>query len=86
MGIKKIAIVGHGLHGSSIATTTALTEDRKVTVIDNQPEPKVYRITNPYPKEVQLGKPFTFIRKNKKVYPNEPCTCGSGNKFKKCCR
>ncbi len=25
------------------------------------------------------------IRK-KKIYPNEPCPCGSGKKFKKCCR
>lgn len=23
--------------------------------------------------------------KAKKVKPNEPCTCGSGKKFKKCC-
>lgn len=21
----------------------------------------------------------------KKVYPNDPCPCGSGKKFKKCC-
>ena len=22
---------------------------------------------------------------SKKVYPNEPCPCGSGKKYKKCC-
>lgn len=22
---------------------------------------------------------------NKKIYPNEPCPCGSGKKYKKCC-
>lgn len=25
------------------------------------------------------------IRKDKKVYPNDPCPCGSGKKYKKCC-
>ena len=23
--------------------------------------------------------------KDKKVYPNDPCPCGSGKKYKKCC-
>ena len=23
--------------------------------------------------------------KDKKIYPNEPCPCGSGKKYKKCC-
>jgi preprotein translocase subunit SecA len=27
----------------------------------------------------------TFVRKDKKVGRNEPCPCGSGKKFKKCC-
>lgn len=25
------------------------------------------------------------IRKEKKVFPNDPCPCGSGKKYKKCC-
>ena len=25
------------------------------------------------------------VRKEGKVYPNDPCPCGSGNKYKKCC-
>lgn len=25
------------------------------------------------------------IRIGKKIYPNDPCTCGSGKKYKKCC-
>ena len=25
------------------------------------------------------------IVKEKKVYPNDPCPCGSGKKYKKCC-
>ena len=27
----------------------------------------------------------TTIVKDKKVYPNDPCPCGSGKKYKKCC-
>lgn len=27
----------------------------------------------------------TTIVKEDKVYPNDPCTCGSGKKYKKCC-
>ena len=27
----------------------------------------------------------TVVREEKKVYPNDPCPCGSGKKYKKCC-
>ena len=27
----------------------------------------------------------TIHREEKKVYPNDPCPCGSGKKYKKCC-
>ena len=30
-------------------------------------------------------KASTTIRKETKVYPNDPCPCGSGKKYKKCC-
>jgi len=30
-------------------------------------------------------KSSTTIRKDVKVYPNDPCPCGSGKKYKKCC-
>ena len=30
-------------------------------------------------------KPSTTVRKNKKVGRNDPCPCGSGKKYKKCC-
>jgi len=32
-----------------------------------------------------LGKPSPPYVRDKKVSRNEPCPCGSGNKFKKCC-
>lgn len=30
-------------------------------------------------------KSSTTITKDKKIYPNDPCPCGSGKKYKKCC-
>ena len=30
-------------------------------------------------------KASTTIVKEEKIYPNDPCTCGSGKKYKKCC-
>ena len=38
--------------------------------------------------EVQKTMPqrgFTYIRKEKKTGRNEPCKCGSGKKYKRCC-
>jgi len=31
------------------------------------------------------GKPKTFVRNEAKVGRNDPCPCGSGKKYKKCC-
>jgi len=31
------------------------------------------------------GGPVTIRRKEKKVGRNDPCPCGSGKKYKKCC-
>ena len=33
----------------------------------------------------QAEKPTTFRRKKKKIGRNDPCPCGSGKKYKKCC-
>ena len=30
-------------------------------------------------------KASSTVRKEQKVYPNDPCPCGSGKKYKKCC-
>ncbi|OUP22594.1 hypothetical protein B5F29_01220 [Lachnoclostridium sp. An196] len=31
-------------------------------------------------------KPATVVRLHRKIGANEPCPCGSGRKFKKCCK
>ena len=33
----------------------------------------------------EVSKPSTVKREGKKVGRNEPCPCGSGKKYKKCC-
>jgi uncharacterized protein YecA (UPF0149 family) len=35
--------------------------------------------------EAEGGKVVTFKREGKKIGRNEPCPCGSGKKYKKCC-
>ena len=35
--------------------------------------------------EESHSKPETFVRTEAKVGRNDPCSCGSGKKFKKCC-
>lgn len=32
-----------------------------------------------------MGKIIPFERNEKKIYPNDPCPCGSGKKYKHCC-
>lgn len=34
---------------------------------------------------VQLIQASNPIKKTEKIYPNNPCPCGSGKKYKKCC-
>ena len=42
------------------------------------------RFSAPF-KSAQRQKPQTVIRKGEKVGRNDPCPCGSGKKYKKCC-
>ena len=35
-------------------------------------------------KEEKAG--IQIVKKTKKIYPNDPCPCGSGKKYKKCCK
>lgn len=36
-------------------------------------------------KQNYLTKGYTFVRRVEKIGRNDPCPCGSGKKFKKCC-
>lgn len=46
----------------------------------------IYRFWLPYRQAIhELQKARTLIREHPKVGRNDPCPCGSGKKFKKCC-
>jgi len=53
----------------------------RVTVVREQEKPKNV-VENRYAEEGQEKKP---VRKEKTVGRNDPCPCGSGKKYKKCC-
>jgi len=53
---------------------------------DGETDAEVQQKMNSRAKELanELGEPVT-VTKRRKVGRNEPCPCGSGAKFKKCC-
>jgi len=43
----------------------------------------VFEITDTYKQWVELpNRPRPYTRSEKKIQPNEPCSCGSGKKYK----
>ncbi|MDY4894165.1 MAG: SEC-C metal-binding domain-containing protein [Agathobacter sp.] len=49
-----------------------------------QKESAYHGIPGAFP-SMTLDPAKTVVRTEKKVYPNDPCPCGSGKKYKKCC-
>lgn len=52
-------------------------EDRRAAIFENNDDFEVFEADEPVTKPV--------IKTNGKVRPNDPCPCGSGKKYKKCC-
>ena len=70
------------------AMTAAIQEDTVKFVLHVQVEQKIEReqvakVTGTN-KDDSAGK-TPVKRENQKVYPNDPCPCGSGKKYKQCC-
>ena len=70
------------------AMTTAITEDTVRLLMHIQVEQKVEReqvakVTGTNKDESGPRKPVQ--RAERKIYPNDPCPCGSGKKYKQCC-
>ncbi len=42
-------------------------------------------VTDPLPRPIEDYDPAPYVRPRPKVGRNDPCPCGSGKKFKKCC-
>ena len=74
------------------AMITAIREEtiRRLFMMQVQPAQQVQR--QKVAKEVTAGTPDKTVKqqpvrnKDKKVGPNDPCPCGSGKKYKQCCR
>lgn len=65
-----------------------LFEVKTAAEVDPFDNSYVMPITNPYRyfdnRYFKGGTPY--VRTEAKVYPNDPCSCGSGKKHKKCCK
>ena len=59
----------------------AYSKTRKVQLCGHAPEEE----RNPQFPGTFQSNILVNEEKNKKVYPNDPCPCGSGKKYKKCC-
>jgi preprotein translocase subunit SecA len=71
------------------AMTESIREETVKTIYRVRPQRKMERkqvakITGTSGGEAP-AKPKTVVRKNKKIGRNDPCPCGSGKKYKKCC-
>lgn len=65
--------------------------DKLATLFDDMKKPEsIMKITKPYEMKALDGGPPgdvpQYIRPDKKIQNNDPCHCGSGKKFKNCCK
>jgi len=72
--------------------TAAIREDTAKMMLTLMPRHKadvqrraVARVTATSSSETDSNAKQVTIRKEKKIGPNDPCPCGSGKKYKKCC-
>ena len=74
------------------AMITAIKEEtiRRMFLVQLRPaqevkREKVAKETGDLPPRTSLRSSVQPVRKEHKVGPNDPCPCGSGKKYKKCC-
>ncbi len=84
---QKNPVVEYRMEGFDMfdAMIDAIREDTvrmlfTIKVQKAEPAPKREQVLKP-----DAGSSQSITRKSKKVGPNEPCPCGSGKKYKKCC-
>ena len=78
-------MLGYDMFGEM---TQAITETTVRTLMHVRIEQKaereqVAKVTGTNKDDTALREPKK--RENKKIYPNDPCPCGSGKKYKQCC-
>lgn len=84
---QKNPVVEYRMEGMDMfdAMIDAIREDTvrmlfTIKVQKAEPAPKREQVLKP-----DAGSSQSFTRKSSKVGPNDPCPCGSGKKYKKCC-
>lgn len=84
---QKNPVVEYRMEGFDMfdAMIDAIREDTvrmlfTIKVQKAEPAPKREQVLKP-----DAGSSQSITRKSKKIGPNEPCPCGSGKKYKKCC-
>ena len=77
-----------GLHFSLPEAAASISFERSKQYYDLKPELKRYldALRASHISAQNVAQENTPIRKRQKIGPNDPCPCGSGNKFKRCCR
>jgi hypothetical protein len=94
---RNIAIIGSGAPGKTCLIDPMVIANMEA--VDSMKRPNEYLIKNAY-KDLEyidryIGNPMTKAMRNQilepirttpRILPNDPCVCGSGKKYKKCCK
>ena len=84
--------IGKQILGQALDKGIDLSDKSKLTKFLNsmmgKPLPKLEDEDDEEEETLEIERPdniIPFVRKAEKVGRNDPCTCGSGKKYKKCC-
>ena len=96
--MRKAIVYASVHHGNTEKLVKGIAEECQVDLIDAVKQPnEINRVseqkTTPVAPAMQSFVPMGNLPTNnivnmqpkKKIYPNDPCPCGSGKKYKKCC-
>ena len=74
--LRSLEEIGNDLAGvSNMPCRPDWRKPKEGTIFDEDKKKALYK----------EQKSSTTVVKGNKIYPNEPCPCGSGKKYKKCC-
>src|ERR1035437_4160292 len=71
--------------GYSVFVNQPLVATHVEDPFSNNPPYLIHNIFSDYSRYIGAGKCSPYVRKDAKAQRNEPCSCGSGKKFKNCC-
>ena len=77
--LEKLLLMDHSLRKQIKAMLKIIDSGQKLPYFEDGP------FTDDYPFDDFYIPPEPIVRQNPKIGRNDPCPCGSGKKFKKCC-